>query len=137
MTDKRNKTEHPSDTSSDIEVLVCATCRQGQDIPDGEMRPGEQLFVSLKSAQLPPNISIKPVKCLSNCSKGCTVAFRSPQRWTYVYGNLNVSDGPAIITDGVSKYQNAADGVVPWGERPEHLRKNCIARIPPIEDLHD
>ncbi|MYH58038.1 MAG: metal-binding protein, partial [Boseongicola sp. SB0675_bin_26] len=26
-------------------------------------------------------------------------------------------------------------GLVPWRERPEHFRKNCIARIPPIEPV--
>ena len=38
-----------------------------------------------------------------------------------------------IIVDGVTRYHNAADGLVPWRERPEHFRKNCIARIPPLE----
>ena len=38
------------------------------------------------------------------------------------------------ILEGVAKYRESDDGRVPWRERPEHFRKNCVARIPPIED---
>ena len=37
------------------------------------------------------------------------------------------------ILDGVARYRATPDGLVPWRERPEHFRKNCIARIPPRE----
>ena len=55
-----------------------------------------------------------------------------PARWSYVYGRL-APDMADIAVDGVTRYHHAADGLVPWRERPEHFRKNCIARIPPLE----
>ena len=69
---------------------------------------------------------------LSNCDFGCSVVLRGgDQRWTYVYGNLD-PEKVAIVLDGVARYRATSNGLVPWRERPEHFRKNCIARIPPL-----
>jgi predicted metal-binding protein len=53
-------------------------------------------------------------------------------RWTYVYGNLDESLAQ-VVHDGATRYHATDNGLVPWRERPEHFRKNCIARIPPLE----
>ena len=37
------------------------------------------------------------------------------------------------MREGATKYAATPDGVVPWRERPDHFRKNCIARIPPLD----
>ena len=80
---------------------------------------------------------LKPVECLSNCSSGCSVVLRGGDaRWTYVYGNL-AEDMTDVVVDGATRYAATNDGLVPWRERPEHFRKNCIARIPPLEPAHD
>ena len=76
---------------------------------------------------------MRAVECLSNCTRGCSIALRGPGRWTYVYGNLDETADVHTIVDGVIRYHRTSDGLVPWRERPEHFRKNCIARIPPLE----
>jgi predicted metal-binding protein len=112
-----------------VELLVCTTCR----VRDGaaeDPRPGERLFEALGSG-LPDGVALKGVECLSNCTRGCTIVLRGGRdRWTYVYGNL-APEQADIVRDGAARYHNAADGLVPWRERPEHFRKNCMARIPP------
>ena len=65
--------------------------------------------------------------------RGCTIALRSPGRWTYVYGNIDPAAQLETVVEGVTRYAATPDGLVPWRERPEHFRKNCIARIPPLE----
>jgi predicted metal-binding protein len=75
---------------------------------------------------------VHAVECLSNCTRGCTVALRGGDRWSYVYGNLNPETDVETLRDGAARYQAAADGLVPWRERSQHFRKNCIARIPPL-----
>ena len=120
-----------------IELLVCNACRKGLELREGEKRPGEILFDALSATDLPDFVQIHGVNCLSNCSHGCTIVLRGEGRWSYVYGNLNPDEHVETIVDGVNKYLNAADGLVPWRERPEHFRKNCIARIPPLEIYHD
>ena len=113
-----------------VELLVCVTCRRDGADPEGP-RPGRLLADALAGA-LPDGVTLRETECLSNCTRGCTVALRGPGRWTYIYGNL-APEQAAIVTDGAAKYHSAPDGLVPWRERPDHFRKNCIARIPPLE----
>lgn len=115
-----------------IEVLVCIKCRREGIDPDAETRPGTKLLNALEGANPPASVQVKAVECLSNCTHGCSVALRGPGRWSYVYGNLD-ENLAEIVLEGAQKYQSTADGLVPWRERPEHFRKNCIARIPPLE----
>ena len=123
--------------SAPVEVLVCSTCRRGlpsEGEDDKARRPGALLHRALAERGLPDGISVRSVECLSNCDHGCSIALRGgPGRWTYVYGNLNEATDIDIIVDGVIRYHGTSDGLVPWRERPVHFRKNCIARIPPLE----
>ncbi|WP_170349244.1 MULTISPECIES: DUF1636 family protein [Ruegeria] len=119
-----------------VELLVCTTCRRGLPIEDDAQRPGALLHKALEDADLPEGIVLKPVECLSNCDQGCSIVLRGgPTRWTFVYENLNETDHVDTIVEGVTKYLAAEDGLVKWRERPEHFRKNCAARIPPIGAL--
>lgn len=115
-----------------VELLVCTTCRMGRAVPEGEARPGALLAASIAGA-LPEGVVLREAPCMSNCSQGCTVALRGPGRWSYVYGNVDPTQGEVVI-DGAARYAATPDGLVPWRERPEHFRKNCIARIPPLGD---
>jgi predicted metal-binding protein len=112
-----------------IECLVCTSCRRGLAVPEGEERPGSVLRRRLAAMTLDG----VGVECLSNCDHGCTLALRGLGRWTYVYGRLDETADLAPIGDGIARYRATADGLVPWRERPEHFRKNCMARIPPLE----
>lgn len=118
--------------TSFVELLVCTSCRGEQAHDDATERPGTTLMQRLQAA-MPEAIRITPVACFSNCSQGCTIALRGAGRWTYVYGRLNAESDIAPLIEGAVKYAATPDGIVPWRERPEHFRKNCIARIPPIE----
>ena len=116
-----------------IELLVCTSCRAGRAEPEDEKRQGTLLFEAIKQETLPENVKLTAVACLANCDHGCSIVLRGKNRWTYVYGNLDPRQHVGTILDGASRYLDAVDGRVPWRERPEHFRKNCIARIPPIE----
>lgn len=120
-------------TPAVTELLICTTCRMGQPIEDDTQRPGALLHDALSEMDWPEGVTLKPVECLSNCSQGCSVVLRGGGgRWTYVYGQLD-ADMAEVVHEGATKYHATADGLVPWRERPEHFRKNCIARIPPQE----
>jgi len=122
--------------SDAVELLVCTTCRCGQPSDDPAPRPGERLFEALNEARLPEGVRLRAVECLSNCSKGCTIGLRGPGRWTYVYGGLEPDSHVGVILDGLARYLNAPSGIVPWRERPEHFKRNCVVRIPPMEAAH-
>ena len=115
------------------EVLICTTCRMGQEIADDGIRPGARLHDALSRLDWPDGVELRAVECLSNCAQGCSIVLRGGQgRWTYVYGSLD-ENLAETVQDGVCRYHATNNGLVPWRERPEHFRKNCIARIPPLE----
>lgn len=113
------------------ELLVCVTCRRGREVPADDRRPGQCLYDRLQARDLPEGVRLVPVDCLQNCDHGCTVALRGGDRWTYVFGNVDEMSHPDVILDGAARYHATADGLIPWRERPEHFKRNCIARIPP------
>ena len=119
---------------SNVELLVCTTCKKGRNLSEGLKNPGQILFDNLMAAEVPEGTRIKSVGCLANCSNGCSIVLRGQGLWSYVYGNLDEINHVETILDGLAKYRESDDGRVPWRERPEHFRKNCVARIPPIED---
>ncbi len=124
----------PENSEPDVvRLLVCTTCRSALAPPEGETRAGAILLDRL-AGQLPEGVEAVAVECLSNCTRGCTVALRGAGRWTYVYGNIDPETHLDAVLDGAARYRATPDGLVPWRERPEHFRKNCIARIPPLEN---
>ena len=118
--------------SPQVELLVCTRCRTEPGTPDDAERPGAALFRRINAAGV-EGVAVTAVECLSNCSQGCTVALRGPGRWTYVYGRLDAGADAQMLREGAARYARTPDGLVPWRERPEHFRKNCIARVPPLD----
>jgi predicted metal-binding protein len=119
------------------ELLVCVKCRRGRDVPEDARRPGQRLYDELAARDLPAGLTLRPVECLQNCDHGCSVALRGGARWTYVYGNLDEGAQPDMLLEGAALYHATPDGLIPWRARPEHFKRNCIARIPPMGDPED
>ena len=89
----------------------------------------------LEQASRPAGVRLRGVECLSNCSRGCTVALSGAGRWSYVIGTVDPAQHVDALLEGVALYQASADGIVPWRARPEIIRKGVIARIPVMEVL--
>ena len=114
-------------------LFVCTTCastwqdgkRVGESGGEKLLKQLEQL--SWEQTQFP----IVPVACMSACSRPCTVSFAAVGKPTYLFGDLAASDAEAIL-QCASQYYSTPDGVLPWKERPEPLKKGIIARIPPL-----
>ncbi|MCL4066271.1 DUF1636 domain-containing protein [Pseudomonas sp. GX19020] len=114
--------------AGEAELVVCTTCRLPGSSPEA-IRDGARLSEALAAR----GVAHRRQECLSACSNGCAVVFRGPGRWTYVQGHL---DPDLHLNDLVTMYHAFAetpDGIVPWRARPEVIRKNTIARIPPME----
>lgn len=121
-------------TPDPVELLVCVKCRRGTEVTGDGERPGQRLFDRVAAQDLPNGVTLTAVECLQNCDAGCTVAYRGGDaRWTYVYGNLHEDTDSALLIEGASLYHAAQDGLIPWRTRPEHFKRNCIARIPPLK----
>jgi predicted metal-binding protein len=115
-----------------VTLHVCITCRAEETLAEGEPCRGRRLHQALAAIGAPPSVKIVPVECLSACSQGSAVALSAPGRWSYVYGRLSEADARDILA-GAAAYADAADGLVPWRQRPVIFRKQSLARIPPLE----
>lgn len=115
-----------------VTLHVCITCRANRPVVDGEICAGAQLHDAVRQSA-PAGIAVAPVTCLSACARGCAVAFAGLGRWTYVYGGIAPETDLGPLLEGAALYARAPDGIVPWRDRPELLRRNVIARIPPRE----
>ena len=119
-------------------IYVCVSCRAaGQPLEPREERAGFQLFADLAAHQGAQDAAIRlvPVECLSVCKRPCTVSFAAPGKWTYVYGDLSASASAATILAGAKLYAAAADGIIPWKQRPDAMKKGVVARVPPLSPI--
>ena len=127
-------TPRPAAGADLVRILVCATCRAAGGDPDAP-RPGARLAAELGQALAAGDdagISVETVECLSVCKRPCTVALSGEGRWTYIYGDLEPETGAQTLLAFARQYGATADGIVPWRERPEIIRKSVIARLPPF-----
>ena len=119
---------------SGIDLLVCQTCRR-TDVENQKLRPGEQLLTLLKNASLSEKVTVTGIDCLGNCKNGCTIVLQAKAKWTYVYGNIHPGSDFEQLCQGISGYVDTDDGKVPWKQRVQLFKKNCVARIPPAASL--
>jgi predicted metal-binding protein len=122
---------HPSASK----LFVCITCRLLDAPTEGlEARPGARLMKALSQLfdDSGQDIEIVPVECLSNCTRGCTVAVSGPGKWTYVIGALDPEQHADDVVRFARLHHAHAEGLPIWRERPVHIRKNTIARVPPL-----
>jgi predicted metal-binding protein len=119
-------------------IHVCVTCREaGHEADSMPERPGARLHLALLRAagRRATAAAIRPVECLSVCKRPCTIGFSAPGKWTYVYGDFTPDENSAeLILDAAALYAATPDGLIPWRQRPEALKKGVVARIPPLAD---
>jgi predicted metal-binding protein len=113
-------------------VLVCITCRAASDAPGSVPRGPDLAAAALAAAGTSPDVRVLKVRCLANCNRGLSAALRRDGAWTYVFGHLHAErDGLALI-EGARLLSRSSDGLLPWRERPEALKRGLIARVPPL-----
>jgi predicted metal-binding protein len=110
-------------------ISVCITCKTAAE--SAVVGPG--MFAAVKAAigAADPNVTVRPVQCLSVCKRPATVAVSSPDGYTFLFGDLETESGTAALKSFVQSYQKSDYGLVPWRERAEVLRKGMVARVPP------
>ncbi len=118
-------------------LFVCASCNfaAGQREHLGQ-RGGYHLWQSLlqcqQQEQLPPNVNVQPVECLSACNRFCAIALTSPEKTTLMFGDLPAFDSATAIVQLATQYATSHDGVIQRRDRPALLQKGILARIPPV-----
>jgi predicted metal-binding protein len=117
-------------------IYVCITCRRPGD-PDDAPRPGLALAAMTENAANGSDVTVRRVRCLANCKRGCSAAVRRDGAWTYVFGDLDATSAGAALVEGARLFSESTDRLMPWRGRPEPLKRGLIARVPPIDFLED
>ncbi len=114
-------------------IYVCTKCRAAGEAPEPfDERSGARLHrATLEASRNAPDIEVRAVECLSVCKRPVTVGFRAQGKWTYVYGDFAPEAAPDLIACA-RVFGAAPDGLIPWKDRPEALKKGVIARLPPV-----
>jgi predicted metal-binding protein len=116
-------------------VYVCITCRrQGKEDSEAESEPhfGVLLAAATERAANGTEVTVRRLRCLANCSRGPSAAMRANGSWTYLFGGLDIANAEALV-EGVKLLAGTADGILPWRGRPDILKRNLIARVPPLD----
>jgi predicted metal-binding protein len=116
-------------------IYVCITCRrQGKEESeaDAEPRPGALLAAATERAATGTDVAVRRLRCLANCTRGPSAALRANGSWTYLFGGLDIANAEALV-EGAKLLAAAADGILPWRGRPDILKRNLIARVPPLD----
>jgi predicted metal-binding protein len=99
-----------------VKIFVCATCT-----PDGA-------FTQVVRDALPGR-TVEPIDCMSGCTRAQCVAFRSPGKTAYLFGEITEKDLPELETFA-RLYEQTTDGNFPDARVLGNLRTKAIARIP-------
>jgi predicted metal-binding protein len=117
-------------TNARVVISVCTTCK----IQDAAAEVvGPKLLAAVRD--LVPaeggGIAVRGVQCLGVCKRPTTAAVSGPDRYTFVFADLQPDGGAIALRDFALSYARSAYGLVPWRERAQVLRRGMIARIPP------
>ncbi|MEW6255794.1 MAG: DUF1636 family protein [Pseudomonadota bacterium] len=118
-----------------VTLFVCRTCRLAAE--DKEAQPGGEALLAT-TTRLPrgSDISVRGVRCLSNCKRGLSAAMVRTDGWTYVFGDLTLDSGSDLLA-GATLFSTSPDGLMPWRGRPDCLKRGMIARVPPLSISED
>ena len=118
-----------------VTIVVCSSCRFAGD-PEADPRPGLLLARATAAAAADTAIRVRRVGCLGNCSRGLSAAVLREGAWSYVFGGLDTNSAADLVA-GAELFRRTTDGFMPYGARPEALKRGLIARIPTLESLKD
>jgi predicted metal-binding protein len=113
-------------------IFVCITCRRPGD-PEDAPRPGAALATAAARAAEQTNVTVRKVRCLANCTRGPSAVVRCDGAWSYVFGGLDEKRDAAALVLGAQLLAGSSDGLMPWRDRPEALKRGLIARVPPMD----
>ncbi|NLR40523.1 DUF1636 domain-containing protein [Novosphingobium sp. ERW19] len=119
-------------------VVVCSTCRLSADQREDTegQRGGALLAQAMRSLQqADPALSavaVQETACLFACHQHCTVHLRASGKIGYVLGRFTPTEEAArAILEYATLHAQSAEGVVPYGQWPEGVKGQFIARTPP------
>lgn len=117
-------------------LSICTTCRDGREVAAGT-RGGARLGAAVLAhmwGAATAAVTLRGVKCMSQCKRPCVVSLSKKDSFTYVFGDLDPEQTHHIdaLLELVAEYNTAPEGFLERKDRPEAMRANILGRFPPI-----
>ena len=123
-----------SDDSSPL-LSICLTCRDGRENACDGVRGGARLaeaVLARLAAEGPAAVRVRGVNCMSQCKRPCAIALSGPDRFTYLFGDLDPARHAGDVLSVTAAYAASGEGFLPRPDRPEVLKAGILGRIPPL-----
>ena len=129
---------------TELTLSICLRCRDGRETRDATLddRGGRRLaravlarFAESEAARL--GMRLRGVTCMSQCKRPCTIALSGPDRFTYLFGDLDPETNAPEVLAVAAAYATAEAGFLPRHARPEVLRAGILGRVPPLGHAGD
>ncbi|MDZ4094930.1 MAG: DUF1636 domain-containing protein [Paracoccaceae bacterium] len=104
-----------------MKISLCASCGPAQTDLAAALRR------ALKGVGLAVDVAM--TDCMSGCTRPATLAFRSPGKTAYLFGDISAGDLPDLIIFA-RLYAASPDGTLADARPLGPLRLKAIARIP-------
>ena len=116
--------------SAPHQVLVCKGCKR----TERHRRPGGTMIANLRAlidqANLAELFEVTGTACMGGCDRPCSVAFRAPEKASWLFFNLDPIDDVTDIVRFAQLYAELKDGWCRSVDRPGKLADNILARLP-------
>jgi len=122
-------------------LSICLTCRDGREGDHGDVRGGTRLAGALRDLIVRQgcNASLRGVRCMSQCKRGCVASLTVPGAFTDLFGDLDPTDPahPQAIPELIPLCRAAPEGFLTRDARPAPLRAAILKRFPPLGTASD
>lgn len=112
------------------QILVCKSCKA----TGTHRRPGAAMIANLRHAidgnGLAGSYEVTATTCMGGCDQPCSVAFRGPEKASWLFFNLDPVEDIGDTIEFARLYAALGDGWCRGVDRPGKLRENILARLP-------
>ena len=118
-------------------LSICVTCRDNRE-SIYEHRGGVPLARKInKNIGAKKLVSLRGIKCMSNCNRACVLTLASDDGFTYMFGDIDPNKPEYLksLIDLILIYKSKPDGFLHRRERPDLFRSNIVGRFPPKNSL--
>ncbi|MEO0624266.1 MAG: DUF1636 domain-containing protein [Pseudomonadota bacterium] len=114
-------------------LSICLRCRDGQEDSFGDERGGVRLAKAVVAAGVETaGVAVRGVHCLSQCKRPYAVAISGPERFTYLFGDLDPARDVAAVIALAQLYAASPSGFMARDSRPESMQAGVLGRVPPF-----
>lgn len=115
-------------------LTICLRCRDDRETISEDVRGGTRLAQAVLQAGIEDAaLDVRGVHCLSQCKRPCAVAVSGPDRFTYLFGDLDPTRHAREVVDLAILYARSPNGFMARNDRPEAMRAGVLGRVPPLD----